>query len=84
MHRSDHKAVVALGIAVVQVHAEETAVPADEGRREGRLLVGIEHMREVEGDAEVRQTDFLQREQRRRAIRHQADGTAVRLACIRC
>src|ERR1700678_4033849 len=59
------------------MHAEKTAVPADQGGCEGRLLVRIEHMREIERHADMREIPFLERKQRRRAIRHEAIRTRL-------
>ena len=77
VHRADHQAVVALGVAVVEMHAEQLAVAGDQGGGKGRLLVGIEHMGEVEGDAEIGQADIADRQQGRRRIRHQAVGARL-------
>ena len=50
---ADHQPVVALGIAIIEVDAEQAAVPGDQRRGEGGLLVGVEHMGEVERHPEI-------------------------------
>ena len=69
----DHQAVVALGIAVVEVKAEDTTVTRHEGGRESRLLVGVEHVCEVERHPKIGQADLLKDQQGRGAVRHETE-----------
>ena len=84
MHRADHQPVVALGVAVVEVHAEQPAAAMDEVGREGRLLAGIERVGEVHRHAEVRRAGLRDGEQRRRGVAAAGCGRAARPACTRC
>src|SRR5580692_977489 len=59
------------------MHAEKAAVPTDQGGCEGGLLVRIEHMREIERHADIREIHFLKGKERRRTVRHQAIGTRL-------
>ena len=77
MHGADHQPIVALGVAVVEMHAEQLAMTRHQSGGKGRLLVGIEHMGEVERDAEIGQADIADRQQCRRRIRHQAVGAGL-------
>jgi hypothetical protein len=70
MDGANHQAVVPLRISFVQMHAEKAAVSINQRGCEGGLLVRIEHMREIEGDADIREADFLKGKERRRAIRN--------------
>jgi hypothetical protein len=65
MHHTDHRSVIALGVTVVEMDTEETALAMDEGGGEGRLLIGIEDMGEVERDVEIGRAGFLYRQKRR-------------------
>ena len=51
---ADHQAIVALGVGIVQMHAEQPAAAMDQMGRESRLLAGVKRMGEIHGDAEVR------------------------------
>src|SRR5579871_2416331 len=59
------------------MHAQKPAVSTDERGCEGGLLVRIQHMREIERHPDIRKIDFLERKERRRAVRHQAIGTRL-------
>ena len=72
MHRSHHQAVVTLGVAVVEVHAEQPAAAMDEMGGECRLLTGIERVREIHGDAEVRRAGLGDGQQRGGGVTQQA------------
>ena len=70
MDGADHHPVVGRPVAVVEVDAEQLAAPDGHRRRGRRMLAGHQHVAEVEGDAEIRQADVGDSEQR---VRHRAD-----------
>src|SRR6476660_9784531 len=57
------------------MHTEKAAVPIDQRRCKGRLLVRIEHMREIESHTDIRKIHFLKGKKGRRAVWHQTVGT---------
>ena len=77
MHRSHHQPVVTLGVAIVEVHAEQPAAAMDEMGREGRLLAGIEGVGEIDGDAEVRRAGLGYGQQRGGGVTQQAVGARL-------
>ena len=72
MHRAHHQPVVPLGVAIVQVHAEQPAAAMDQMSRQGWLLAGIERVGEVHGHAEVRRAGLGYGQQRRCGVTKQA------------
>ncbi len=76
VHGADHQPVVALGIAVVQVQAQQARPAHHQRRRKGGLFVGVKRVRKVDGDAQVRSPRFVNRQKGGRGIGQ--DGIAAR------
>ena len=71
---SHHQSVVALGVSVVEMDAEDTAVPSGHHGSVGGLFVGVKHVREIESHPEVRRAGLSDGNQRRGHVRQQRKG----------
>ena len=77
VHHTRHQAVVALPVPVVELDAEQPRVAIHQDRGVRRHLPGVEDVRKVQGDSQVRRSDLPDGEQGRARIRHQGVGPGL-------
>ena len=84
MDRADHQPVIALAVAVIQMHPQDARIAPGQLRRLRRNFAGKQHMAEIQRDPGIAAPQFAQRQQVGGNIRHQRKRPRLAWLVFQC